>query len=373
MKRDVQERVQKLLDRLSSNGSEQGLQVAVYWKGRQVVDAFSGLADPAKGVKVSSSTLFPVFSTTKGIAATAAHILAERGLLDYEARIAKYWPSFAKKGKEAITVRQVLDHTAALPHMPDCKEQRELNDWRHMCQLLEEQEPLWTPGVKTYYHAITYSWLVGEPACQAAGRDFFSIVRDEICKPLGLEGSLYIGLPSSEDSRVAILESNPNPPPPVVPAVPPAPDPAGGRSIPPLVCPLEDWMNKPESRRGCVPASNGIMTANAIARHYAALIGEVDGVRLLPESRLRVALEGTKNGEPENAVRGLGYGLNGPLGDRGSSFGHGGAGGSIGSADIRNQLAIGFAKNRMGTSLPETKSSGELIVAEIYEALGLKR
>jgi CubicO group peptidase (beta-lactamase class C family) len=172
------------------------------------------LADPAKGIKVNADTLFPVFSTTKGIAATMIHMLADRGVLAYDAPIAKYWPDFAQKGKGLITLRQALNHTAGLPHMPDCKDQAELSDWRHMCELITELEPLWTPGTKTYYHAITYSWLVGEPACQATGSDFFKLVRENICQPLGLEDSLFIGLPASEDARVAIFESDPNPPPP---------------------------------------------------------------------------------------------------------------------------------------------------------------
>ena len=373
MKSDVQRRVQKLIDGIVERGGEQGLQVAAYHKGKLIVDAWAGLANPAKGIKVDGDTLFPVFSTSKGIAASAIHILVERGILDYEAPISKYWPGFAKKGKGSITLRQALDHTAGLPHMPDCKEQTELDDWKHMCGLIEDLEPLWTPGAKTYYHAITYSWLVGEPAHLADGRDFRTIIKEEVSMPLGLEKSLFIGLPSSEDARVAVMESNPNPMKPLNAPPPPAePDPIALRSIPPLVRPLENWINKTSAWHGCIPASNGIMTAKAIAKHYAALIGKVDGVRLISEETLCKALEGTKNGEPENVIRGLGYGLSGPAGNRGSSFGHGGAGGSIGSADRKNQLTIGMVKNRMETSAPELKSSGEQIVHEIRSALGLE-
>jgi len=365
---NVQNRVQKLIDGIVARGSEQGLQVAAYWKGDLIVDAWAGLADPGKGIKVDGNTLFPVFSTTKGIAATTIHILAERGILDYDAPIAQYWPGFAKKGKSAITLRQALNHTAGLPHMPDCKALAELTDWRHMCDLIADLEPLWTPGTNTYYHAITFSWLVGEPACQAMGSDFFKLVSEEICKPLGLEDSLFIGLPTSEDSRVAIFEPDPNPP---TPQPVPAPiDIVAGRSIPPLVCPLENWINKIEARRGCIPASNGIMTAKAIAKHYAALISKVDGVRLISEDTLRKALERPRNGEPESVVRGLGYGF---YDDdhiaRRNAFGHGGAGGSLGIGYIDDQLAIGLAKNRMGTSAPDTQSSGDQIIAAIHNAL----
>jgi CubicO group peptidase (beta-lactamase class C family) len=372
MASDVQNRVQKLIDGIVSRGSEQGIQVAAYWKGDLIVDAWAGLADPGRGTKVDGHTLFPVFSTTKAIAATTIHILAARGVLEYDRPIAHDWPGFGRNGKSQITLRQVLNHTAGLPHMPDCKALTELTDWRHMCDLIADLEPLWTPGTKTYYHAITFGWLVGEPACQATGCDFFKLVTEEISKPLGLEDSLFIGLPPSEDSRVAIFESDPNPPP-TAPTAPGIVDIVAGRSIPPLVCPLENWINKLEARRGCIPASNGIMTAKAVAKHFAALIGQVDGVRLISEATLRKAVEGTRNGEPENVVRCLGYNFYDSFNnDRWSAFGHGGAGGSLGIAFINDQLAIGFAKNRMGTSAPETKSSSEQIVREIRNALKLE-
>ncbi len=370
---NVQMRVQQLIDGMVARGSEQGLQVAAYWKGDLIVDAWAGLANPGKGIKVDGQTLFPVFSTTKGIAATAVHILAERGLLDYDAHLAQSWPGFARNGKSAITLRQVLNHTAGLPHMPDCKTLAELTDWRHMCELVAGLTPLWTPGTRTYYHAITFSWLVGEPACQAIGNDFFKIVSEEICQPLGLENSLFIGLPASEDARVAIFEADPNPNPIPPPPAPASPDIVAGRSIPPLVCPLETWINKLEARRGCIPASNGIMTARAIAKHYAALIGEVDGVRLISPDRLRQAVEGPNNGEPDQVIRGLGYSFyDGFHRDHQNAFGHGGAGGSIGLGFIDERLAIGFAKNRMGTSAPDTIPSAEQIITEIRAAVNKK-
>ncbi len=367
--KSVQNRVKDLIDQIVQRGGEQGLQVAAYYQGELIVDACAGLADPAKGIAVDSRTLFPVFSTTKGIAATAIHILAERGVLDYEAPIAHYWPEFAAGGKDAITLRQALNHTAGLPQMPDCREPAELNDWDHMCRLIAGLSPLWPPGTRTYYHAITYSWLIGEPARRADGRDIATIVTDEICRPLGLEDSLFIGLPSSQDHRVAIMEPNPAPFPP--PNPPPVVDPIARLSIPPMVQPLHYWINRRDVQRACIPASNGIMTAKAVAKHYAALLGEVDGVRLISPQTLTKATTATPTGEPENVLRGLGYGLIGPATDRSRIFGHGGAGGSIGSADIPNQLTIGLAKNRMDTSAPETLPAGEQIVRCIRSALKL--
>ncbi len=370
MSTHAQHRVQTLLNELVSRGSEQGLQVAAYWKGELIVDAWAGLADPATGRKVDGQTLFPVFSTTKGIAATAIHILAERGLLDYDDPIAKYWPAFAQNGKESITLRQALNHTAGLPHMPDFKTVAELGDWHHMCNLITGLTPLWMPGTRTYYHAITFGWLVGEPACQATGHDFFRIVLDEIGKPLRLEDSLFIGLPASEESRVAIFEGDPNPPP--APPTPAVVDPIAKLSIPPLVYPLEKWINKPEVRRSCLPASNGIMTAKAVAKHYAALLGKVDGVRLISADRLKKALEFPNTGEPENIPRCLGYKyFNGFSRRPQRTFGHAGVGGSLGLAFTDDELTIGFAKNRMGTSATEQTTSGDQIVRAICAARGI--
>lgn len=155
---NVQNKVQNLIDGIVSRGSEQGLQVAAYWKGDLIVNAWAGLANPGKRIKVDEHTLFPVFSTSKGITATLIHILAERGVLDYEAPIAKYWPDFAKKNKHTITLRQALDHTAGLPQMPDCKETDELNDWQHMCKLIANLEPLWPPEPRP---TITLSPMAG--------------------------------------------------------------------------------------------------------------------------------------------------------------------------------------------------------------------
>lgn len=366
---DVNGRVQKVIDGIVARGNERALQVAAYWKGTLVVDAWAGDIDASSGRKINGDTLFPVFSTTKGIAATAVHILAERGVISYDERISTYWPEFGCNGKEGITLRMALNHTAALPHMPELKAPEEISDWDHMCRLIAEAAPLWEPGTRTQYHAITYSWLIGETVRRADGRDFGTIIREEIAKPLGLARSLFVGLPASEDDRVAILEPNPDPPPPD-PNAPP-PDPVAQRAIPSLVCPLEKWMNLKAARRGCICASNGIMNARAIARHYAAVIGTVDGVRLIPESRLEIALAPFDNGEQPEKHWALGYSYGGPANDRAGGFGHGGAGGSIGSADRRAQLVIGMTKSSMGTGKGEVKSAGEQVVSEIRSALAL--
>ncbi|HCE42696.1 MAG TPA: serine hydrolase [Lentisphaeria bacterium] len=338
--KDVQKKIQKMIDSAVDSGKERGLQVTAYFEGELVVDAWGGFADPKMKKTVKADTLFPVFSTTKGIAATMIHILADEGKIDYDAKVAEYWPEFGVNGKKDITVRQVMNHSAGLPNMPAGIDWRDLLDWDKMCARMAKEKPIWAPGTKSEYHAITYSWLVGEIACRVEGKTFSKIMEDKICRPLKIK-DLYVGIPGSVESRVATLEeSEVNPDMLKSPATSP---------IPGWICPLHEWMNKPEGRRACVPASSGIMSARALARHYAALVpGGIDGVELVSPKQMRIATKRQQLKDKTFFNRGLGYGL----GDKGSiqgkrrtAFGHGGYGGSAGFADPKYRFALGLTKN----------------------------
>lgn len=363
---NVQQQVQQLLNGLVARNEERGLQVAAYLEGELVVDAWAGLADPAARRAVDGDTLFPVFSTTKGVAATAVHILVARGLLDYEAPIAKVWPEFGKHGKERITLRHALSHLAGIPQMPDHCACSDLGDWENMCRKVADLAPLWPPGSRIYYHALTYGWLVGEVARRADGRDFGTIVREEIARPLGID-SLFIGIPDQVEPRIAALEPAGN-----VKSMPDSPPIANPiRSLAPGMAPLEKFMSRPDMRRACLPACNGIMNARAIARHYAALIGNgVGGIRLFNDA---ILWEVTRrnladNGSADNGY-GLGYSLcaparNRPADDPGSIFGFGGYGGSCGLAYVQRRLAVGIAKNRMTVEgVAEHTTAGKILKA----------
>jgi len=154
--------VGSLLEKLVSGGEELGLQVAAYHNGRLVVDAWAGLADAATGRAVDGDTLFTVFSTTKGIVYTAIHMLAERGLLDYDDPVSRYWPAFAARGKGSVTIRQVLDHSAGVPQMPEGATPEDICDWDRICAAIAELPLLWEPGTRTGYHAFTIGWILGE-------------------------------------------------------------------------------------------------------------------------------------------------------------------------------------------------------------------
>lgn len=368
---DPQARVQALIDDLVERDVERGLQVAVYYQGELVVDAWSGLADAATGRLVDGDTLFTVMSTSKGVVATVIHLLAERGKLDYDTPIAEYWPEFAANRKAEITVRHVLAHTAGIPQVPDGIGPSEMCDWERTCEAVSGLAPVWVPGTQTGYHAFTFGWILGEVARRVDGRPFARIVQEEICRPLGI-ASLYFGIPDEVEPRVAVLQDGRLPE-----GVPP--DSLLLRAMPPSVWPLAEFGNRPDIRRACIPAAGGIATARAIARLYAVLGGDLSGVELLPPERQRIA--STPQVEGLDVVRGttqciaLGLALGGipssTMGQRVTAFGHGGAGGSIGFADPEHHLAFGLAKTRLLTETAPGEGAAYLVAQEVRAALDI--
>jgi CubicO group peptidase (beta-lactamase class C family) len=347
---ELQAAIQALLDKYVAEGKQRGLQIAVYHRGKMVVDAWAGVADVASGRPVDGDTLFPVYSVTKGIAATLANLVVERGLVAYDTPMVKVWPEFAAKGKETITFQHALTHQAGLPNLPAGLDHGTLCNWDAMCKAMAEETPVVPPASKWQYHAITYAWTVGEVVRRVDGRPIPQMIREEIEAPLGLKGAIFSGLPESEDGRVASLTSE-------LPPEPVLPDP---QAIPALVQPLDRWMMRNDARRACIPASNGIMTARGIARHYAALLpGGVDGVSLLPQERVRVASASYPAPERTNDSlhQGMGYRKAYFMPE---TFGHGGFGGATGFADLPTGYAVGFARNHFSSHDP---------LVEIFAAL----
>jgi CubicO group peptidase (beta-lactamase class C family) len=366
----VQEKMQRLLDDLVRNGRERGLQLAAYLDGKLVVDAWAGVADVNTGRRVDGATLFPVFSTTKGLAATLIHLLVERCKLTYDTPIAAVWPEFAAQGKQSITVRHALSHTTGLACMPLGVGYAELVDWDAMCRAIARMRPVSSRGAQSVYHAVTYSWLVGEVAHRVDGRPFGQMLQEEICRPLGIGDDMFVGIPDEVEPRVAWLEEI------FESGQPPVVDNTVPRDVPGWMLPLHAWMNQPQVRRACVPASNGIMTARALARHYASLLpGGVDGVALLPPARVREATQVQLQTDSlaENTPRhialgymilGAGKGPDTPA----TAFGHGGYGGSVGFADPQHRLAVGLTKNRYCKN-----GAQDEILSELRGVLGIPR
>ncbi len=371
---DANENVRLLLEQLVAGGEEIGLQVAVYHHGRLVIDAWAGLADTSSGRKVDGETLFTVFSTTKGIIYAAIHLLAERRALFYDDPVARFWPAFATRGKADVTVRQVLDHSAGVPQTPDGTTPEDICDWDRMCKALADLPALWKPGTKTGYHAYTIGWILGEVVRRIDGRSAARFVKEEICASLGLK-NLFLGIPddSAVEARVATLVDGP------IPQDLPAPPTLQEKAIPPDLQPGAVVFNRPDVRRASIPGAGGIMNARDLARFYASLAAGVDGVRLLPPDRVALIAREQRR-DPDQVLgleirKGLGYFLPGPnaesIIDSPGAFGHPGAGGSVGYADPKNELAVGFAKTLLVSPVDRWSTSDVKVTAKIREVLGL--
>lgn len=355
---------------------EVGAAVSVWQRGRKVVDLWGGEADRRTGRPWSQDTLQLVFSTTKGITAIAANLLAQRGELDLDAKVADYWPEFADAGKADIPVRWLLSHRAGLPWIDGDMTIEQALDWDQVIDALEQQAPVWEPGSQHGYHATTFGWLVGEVIRRVDGRSIGRFVREELADRLGLD--LWIGLPESEHHRVAPLEVIELPTDPTMAAMVDeflGPDSMLGRA---LFAPGGAWrqlgfgsFNLPEVWAAEIPAANAITDARSLAKLYAACVSDVPGtggepVRLFTDDTIAAAIERQTEGVDHvilgmDMQYGLGFNLPSELVQLGGhrSFGHYGAGGSVGFADPDAELGFGYVMNKMFLGLtgdPRTKS-----------------
>jgi CubicO group peptidase (beta-lactamase class C family) len=369
---ELQQQVQKAIDELVESGAERGLQVAVYRGGEQVVDAVAGVADPETGRPVEAGTVFYNFSIVKGAAATIAHMLAERGVFGYDTPVSELWPEFAAHGKQAVTVRHVLNHTAGVPGIPLDSTVEDLCDWDKMCAAVADAKPWWEPGTKVGYHAYTFGYIVGEVVRRATGKPISQVLREEVAGPLGVAEELWFGMPASEHHRLARLEDAPGAAEmaaQMMASLPP--DLPMFKAAPPELFPNAAFGNRADTLAADIPAG-GKTSARAIARMYAALLGEVDGVRLLPPERLAEATAISSDGVDEvfgmPTTWGLGYGIGGPAGDAKTSptvFGLGGVGGSFACGDTASGIAWAVTKNRVSNDFGTSNQLGQLITGAL--------
>ena len=373
MDREANAKVQSLLQKLIDSGEEYGLQVAAYLDGELVIDTWAGVADRRTGRPVDGDTLFTCFSTSKGIVYGCIHLLAERGQLSYDDPVAKYWPEFAARGKERVTIGHVLADQAGVPQVPAGATPQDYCNWNYMCSAIADQPLLWEPGKGVGYHGLTMGWILGEVVRRVDGRPFAQFVQEEICAPLRMR-ELYFGIPDEVEDRVAWLEAAP----PVEGGA--APGPLASLAIPPHSEGMDGVFNRPDVRRACIPAAGGIVTARALARYYASLVSEVDGFRLLPASRVAIATEFQTDDLDQvlNARirRARGFWLAGPcmeeLGTAPASFGHDGAGGSVAYADYQHRFSIGFVKTRLVDKLDPTTTASCQVCGLIRQLLGVE-
>lgn len=355
--------------------SRGGAAVCAYHRGLPVVDIWGGVRDE-RGAPWQRDTMAVSYSTTKGVISTALHVLADRGLIDYDARVAKYWPEFAQGGKGGITVRHVLTHQAGLFNVRDLiDDARRLLDWDYMIKVLAAAPPTIIPPGATAYQALTYGYLVGELVRRISGRSVPQFLAEELAGPLGLDG-LYIGAPADQLHRAARLIGH-------AARGPRSPEAMRAQSqarlrrkrvfgaveralrfvghpvdferaasaLAPRGISAFDFSSD-EVLRACIPAANGLFTARSLARLYAMLAagGTLDGVRILSPATVARATEIQHRGFDQITVLRmkwrLGYHRVPTLrGGPPQAYGHFGWGGSGAWADPERQLSMAFIVN----------------------------
>lgn len=372
-------KVHALLLEQIERGTQLGTQVCAYRNGDVIVDTWAGEMGPADPRPVQADTLFNCFSTTKGVAAAALHILADRGLIDYDAPVTKYWPAFGKNGKEKVTVAQAMSHQAGLHAVPHPLTIEFVQDWDAGLRWIEDGVPAYEPGTDTGYHALTYAWVAGGIIQHASGRHIKDVIREDIALPLGIAGQMFVGIPDGLDDRLATLMTAAE-----QGTVEPLPIPPDHDFFKAMPTDSQLDFNDMRVRQSCIPSANGHFTARALARMYAALAngGQTDGVRLVSEVRIpsmyRLMVD-----TPDRVIlgmpirKGIGFflggkmmGVSGAQGPRETSFGHAGAGGSIAFADPEVGLSVAVTINKMLSTLTAEGPTFE-ICQLIREDLGV--
>jgi len=330
------------------DGLDAGASVAISVDGENVVDLWAGELVDAGGETWKEDTIVNVWSTTKTMAATVMLMLADRGLLDFNEKISRYWPEFAQKGKENIEVRHIMSHSAGLSAVEQPIVLADFCNHDRIAGLLAAQAPLWEPGTKSGYHAITQGHLQNEVVRRITGKTLGTFFREEIAEPLGAD--FHIGTPSSCHKRIGLLS-------PPEDSVDLGLDPNSvmaktltNPALDALASRTEAW------REAEIPAANGHGNARSVARIHSAIAcgGEVDGVRLMSEQGCRKIFEVQTDGDDlvlGIPIRfGMGFGINSeyqPLSPNENVCYWGGWGGSLAVIDMDAKMSFAYVMNRM--------------------------
>ncbi len=352
-----------------ASGADIGASFCATLEGETVVDLWGGHCDEARTKPWQRDTIVNVYSTTKTMTALTALLLADRGALDFSKPVAHYWPEFAAAGKAGVTVAHLMSHAAGLSGWKAPLTRDDLYDWEKVTSLLAAQEPYWEPGTACGYHALTQGYLVGEVVRRVTGQSLGTVFKKEIAEPLGAD--FHIGLPPSEDARVAEL-------------IPPPP--GTGIGIGPPSTLLKNMSDNPPInpldtrtrawRAAEIPAAGGTSNARAVAEIHRVLAngGVANGKRLMSEAGCRRALELQIAGQDlilGMPVRyGLGFGLAGgavPFPNPNSMY-WGGYGGSIVIIDMDARATYCYVMNKMaGTTTGDMR--GFSIIMQMWGAL----
>jgi CubicO group peptidase (beta-lactamase class C family) len=357
---DKFEGVRSVFEANLAGGADLGASFCAMKHGEVVVDLWGGWADPGKTRAWEKDTIVNVYSTTKTMTALTALLVADRGELDFDAPVARYWPEFAANGKADVKVSHLMSHSAGLSGWKQPITLEDVYDWEKSTSLLAAQAPYWEPGTASGYHALTQGHLVGEVVRRITGKSLGTVFREEIAQPLGAD--FHIGLPASEDGRVAELI-----PPPPGAAIGDGP---GGELVKNMATnpPIDVHATKTRAWRGAeIPAGGGTGNARSVALVQSLLSngGTVGGKRILSEAGCRRALEPQIEGVDlilGIPVRfGLGFGLGGgavPLPNPNCCY-WGGYGGSLVINDLDAGTTFAYAMNRMaGTTTGDMRAFG---------------
>jgi CubicO group peptidase (beta-lactamase class C family) len=355
---DAYSAVRTAFEKNFADGSDVGASFSATIAGETVVDIWGGLADEDETRPWERDTIVNVYSTTKTMTALTALLIADRGELDFAAPVARYWPEFAAAGKQDVTVAHLMSHSSGLSSWREPLEPEDLYDWEKCTSLLAAQEPYWQPGTASGYHSVTQGYLVGEVIRRITGRTVGTVFREEIAEPLGAD--FHIGLPESEDARVATLI--PPPPRPLFENPTDIQKAAGNPRVEVALTRTRAW------RAAEIPAANGTANARAVVQCLTILAngGEAGGRRFMSEAGCRKALEQQIEGTDlvlGIPIRfGLGFGLSNQFMPNPNTIFWGGFGGSVAVVDMDARACMSYVMNKMAaTTLGDTRAFGMMV------------
>lgn len=340
---------------------------AVFVDGEIVVDLWGGIADPEKETLWGKDTIVNVWSTTKTMAAICTLMLFDRGLIELDSPVCKYWKDFEQNGKEKVLVSHLLSHSAGLPGFDAPITEDQLFDWEYTCKRLAGQAPWWEPGTTSGYHPMTQGWLLGELLRQVDGRTLGTFFKDEVASKIGAD--FHIGLPDEHFNRVASLDTESVDGPVVLTDQAPHPFVERVEKHGRMGAKLA---NTDRWRRAEFPAANGHGNARSVALVHSLIAqnGSSDSFKLLSaktvDTIFEIQTDGTDLILGVPIRHGMGFGLRSdlmPISPNEKACFWGGWGGSLSVIDVDASMSFAYVMNRMAPSLQHDMRAGRLLMA----------
>ena len=378
------ESVRRAFEANFAGGIEVGAAVAVWVDGELVVNLWGGHSDSRRRRPWREDTLASIFSGSKGLTSTCLHLLADRGEIDLDAPVARYWPEFGQAGKERITVAEVLSHRSGVIGPRDRMHWGDVAEWDLVCERLAAAEPWWRPGTAQGYHVVSFGFILGEVVRRVTGRTLGEYLRTEIAEPMGID--VHIGLPRAQHHRCAEMINKPHIRDVLAEGGAPerpesiAEHPMAALAVAMGFAPDDELGSNDLTRwRSCeFPGTNAHVSALGLATFYNGLAQE----KLLSREQMERARV-CRGGFDADLVLGprvadhgwgLGYMLNqrGVAGPNPGSFGHGGSGGSYGFVDLEHRIGYGYVMNYFDATQCNADPRTRALSDEVYRVLGVR-